>query len=248
MFLTDGIPSRGITDQQEFLVFFETLDQLRKATIFAYTLGNNVDTQIPMALACRRTGYFEAILNIDELNIKLNSYFKTLILGMDIKSPLWVEPYIDSSGLGEMSTCSIPVYDRTVNPPLFLGVLGIDVMMDDFFLYEPSREIIIKTLILKSMNTCTNDETTECQINTMRPMTYRCSPPDPKCQLSLQWEVCKKPLKNIFCNKIIEEGKSLEDTCCGSVAQACTKLVTTSKKYLVINIISIALLFILILI
>ena len=236
MFLTDGIPSHGITDQQEFLIFFETLEQLRKATtIFAYALGDNSVSQIPMAISCRRSGIFEAITNIEELSGKLNSYFRTLSLGMDIKSPLWVEPYLDSSGLGEMTTCSIPVYDRTVTPSRFLGVVGIDVMMDDFYFYEASKDIIIKYLILKSMSACTNSDTTECQINTMRPIQYRCAPPDPNCQISLEWDLCKKPLKNIFCNNIVPEGKKLEDSCCGVVAQACTKLITSSI-YITINI------------
>jgi len=247
MFLTDGIPSKGITDQQELLIFFETLDELRKSTIFSYSLGNNSDTQIPMAIACRRNGIFEAIINIEDLTEKLNSYFSTLSLGMNINSPLWVEPYLDSSGLGEMTTCSIPVYDRTVSPIRFLGVVGIDVMMDDFYTYEASRNLIIKNLILKSMSACTNSDATECQINTMRPMKYRCAPLDPNCQISLQWDFCKKPLKNIFCNSIIEEGKTLQDSCCGVVAQACTKLIT-SKYYLTLNIIIIVIILSLIII
>jgi len=42
-------------------------------------------------------------------------------------NPLWIEPYLDANGLGELTTCSIPFYDRNVNPPLLLGVLAIDL-------------------------------------------------------------------------------------------------------------------------
>jgi len=225
MFLTDGTPTSGIIIEEELKHFIDNLYFIKKAIIFAYSLGPNSLSNIPQSIACMRNGIFEWIQDVNELYLKLNSYFVILSLGMDISKPLWVEPYIDASGLGEMTTCSIPVYDRSVTPFIFLGVIGIDVLVDEFYKTESSREVIQNILISKSMSACVNSNISECQINTIREDKFKCSTSNQSCnKIKIIWDICPNTLNNIFCNK--DQGNGVpanKDPCCGTDPQACTK-------------------------
>jgi hypothetical protein len=62
----------------------------------------------------------------------------------------WVEPYEFATG-GEMgTTVSAPVYDRTVNPPLFVGVAAVDFtvkFMEEVLGGTDSYNKVLKTLL-----------------------------------------------------------------------------------------------------
>ena len=76
----------------------------------------------------------------------MNSYFFALSLGIETKTPVFVEPYEDAHGLGLMTTCSLPVYDRTGDTPFLIGVVGIDIMMKD--LYDISDAATVKKKLI----------------------------------------------------------------------------------------------------
>jgi len=222
MFLTDGSPTAGLQTESELTSYINGLEYLKKAIIFSYSLGTGSAVDIPKAFACMRNGIFEKIDVASDLNSKMNSYFVTLSLGMNISKPLWVEPYIDASGLGEMTTCSIPVYDRSVTPIRLIGVIGIDILMGTFYKVEPSKDVITSKLISKSMSACTNSDATECQINTLRDENYRCTAYDGSCSMvQIDWTTCPNSLDNVFCNtdKKIPDYK---DTCCGTTIKQCS--------------------------
>jgi len=223
MFLTDGVPSTGITTQTELINYIDGLLYLKKAVVFSYSLGDTANSVIPAAISCLRNGVHEHISNIGELTQKLNSYFTTLSLGMNVQKPLWVEPYIDASGLGEMTTCSMPVYDRSVNPIRFLGVVGIDLLMETFLKVQIIKDVIVNELVLRSNSACTNSNANECQINTLRNPEYRCSPLDGNCNVTILWETCSNTLNtnDVYCNIASAQVKS--EGCCGSTPQRCTK-------------------------
>jgi len=223
MFLTDGSPTTGLQSQSELTAHIDSLDYLKKAIIFSYSLGSGSAVDIPKAFACMRGGIFETIDNVSDLNKKMNSYFVALSLGMNVTKALWVEPYIDASGLGEMTTCSIPVYDRSVTPIRLIGVIGIDILMDTFYKVETSKDVITKKLISKSMSACTNSDATECQINTLRDENYRCSVYDGSCNMvQIDWTTCPNALSNVFCNTM-RSGVVVKDSCCSTTPQTCTK-------------------------
>ena len=182
MFLTDGIPTAGLKEEEQLTTFIDGLMSLKKAIIFSYSLGANASSSIPKAISCMRNGIFEMVSNVGDLSIKLNSYFVILSLGMKIEKAIWVEPYTDFSGLGELTTCSIPVYDRSVNPYILLGVIGIDISLYDMMVIEPDVTVITKKLISKSMSACTNSDATECQINTLRSDQFKCSEHNGNCK------------------------------------------------------------------
>jgi len=228
MFLTDGTPTSGITDQVPLLKFIDDLPHLKKATIFAYSIGTSADRVIPKAIACMRSGIFEYIQDADQLSEKMNSYYVTLSLGLDINKALWVEPYIDSMGLGEMTTCSIPIYDRSVTPYRLLGVAGIDIIIGDLYKLEPNKDTVKNKLLRKSMSSCSASLLTECQINSLRGDDAKCTIADNSCTpIVTSFTTCPSSISNVFCNTLKEFGFTPTDstnstlvngieTCCGS--------------------------------
>ncbi len=64
-------------------------------------------------MACAKNGIFEHINVPDELLYKMSSYTSLIARGIEIKEPVWVEPYEDASGLGVITTVSMPIYDRS---------------------------------------------------------------------------------------------------------------------------------------
>lgn len=237
MFLTDGNPTSGTTSESGILSLVNSLESFKKAIIFSYALGSTANRSIPKAISCMRNGIFEAIDNVDNLNIRLNSYFVTLSLGMNVSKPVWAEPYEDSSGLGIMTTCSIPVYDRSVSPIRFIGVVGIDILMSYFYQIEPNKDVVSRKLLSKSLSACTNSDATECQINTLRTPENRCTELDGSCSMvTIDFPTCPNKMNNVWCG-----AKSLEtlkfDNCCGTSPTPCTVPAPSSSNFLISNII-----------
>ena len=203
MFLTDGTPTEGVTDPTTLLTMIDNLTYLKTATIFAYSLGSSASIDIPQKIACMRNGIFESVLSSDELSLKMNSYYVTLSLGMNVAKPLWVEPYIDAQGLGEMSTCSIPIYDRTVSPYRLLGVAGIDIIMGDLYKLMPDQAAVKKKLLIKSVNACTSQSLNACQMNSLRATGSKCTGVDSSCTpIQVNFDQCSSSVTNAFCNTL----------------------------------------------
>lgn len=57
----------------------------------------------------------------------MSSYTSLIARGIEITEPVWVEPYPDASGLGEITTVSMPVYDRSSGTPFLIAVVGMDI-------------------------------------------------------------------------------------------------------------------------
>ncbi|KAL3768132.1 hypothetical protein ACHAWU_002690 [Discostella pseudostelligera] len=109
----------------------------RKATIFAYSLGDESDREVMKQIACNTGGIWTHISddNKDNLISVMGAYYQWFAAGLGAGEGnenfvAWVEPYIFSSD-GKLGTSvSVPVYDRTVYPYVFLGVVGVDIYMD----------------------------------------------------------------------------------------------------------------------
>eukprot|EP00522_Entomoneis_paludosa_P017429 CAMPEP_0172452664 /NCGR_PEP_ID=MMETSP1065-20121228/10246_1 /TAXON_ID=265537 /ORGANISM="Amphiprora paludosa, Strain CCMP125" /LENGTH=683 /DNA_ID=CAMNT_0013204755 /DNA_START=144 /DNA_END=2195 /DNA_ORIENTATION=+ len=141
LFLTDGENSVGPgVDQVTELVdrrISEVSSKLGKEVIlFTYSVSqqNNVH-QYPSQLACSiDLGVWSKIEESDEIVDALSSYYRLFALGLgsdanaDFAS--WVEPYEFRTGNVLGTTVSVPVYDRSKIPHLFLGVVGVDVSLD----------------------------------------------------------------------------------------------------------------------
>jgi hypothetical protein len=108
------------------------------------------------------------------------AYFATLRRGLS--QVVWVEPYEDASGAGMMTTASISVYDESVDPPVLIGVVGVDVLTRDLEKVESNYENLLKYLTFRfstthtglyslcviRSSTCPTLEVTPCELELLR--------------------------------------------------------------------------------
>jgi hypothetical protein len=63
----------------------------------------------------------------------MSAYYQLFALGLGVEKNedfvAWVEPYEFSTGGIIGTTVSVPVYDRSITPHMFLGIVGIDIYM-----------------------------------------------------------------------------------------------------------------------
>ncbi len=62
-------------------------------------------------------------------------FYEFFALGIASSSSVrWSNAYVDASGLGLVVTAAQPVFDRSGSIPIFLGVIGVDISMDEILL------------------------------------------------------------------------------------------------------------------
>lgn len=144
LFLTDGemTDPKDLTDEALLDYVRDGIDRLsaqsrKPVYLLTYSIsGGDVEVDaMPADLACEvSNGVWAQIDTEDEIVDSLSSYYKVFALGLGSDSNrdfvAWVEPYTYATTDVIGTTVSAPVYDRTKNPPLFLGVVGIDLLMD----------------------------------------------------------------------------------------------------------------------
>ena len=98
----------------------------RDVTIFTYSLGKDADVNVTKNISCRTGGIWTPVDDYDgDLVGEMSSYYKLFALGhgegANEDAVSWVEPYkfIFRGVMG--TTVSVPVYDRSVVPSVFLG-------------------------------------------------------------------------------------------------------------------------------
>ena len=224
MSLTDGNPTEGIKEETELIKYIQSLENLKSVIMFTYGFGEGVNISIPKKLACLYNGIFEIITNSSEISEKINSFIITLSLGVETKKPVWTHPYNDASGLGYMTTCAIPVYDRTTSPPFLIGVLGIDIMMADLNSLADNK-IVENKLLSKTMQSCTIPNSNKCSLNSIRKDDFICELTEeerkiPCKKIKTSIDHCPNKFGNVFCNqkKIIENNNVINplEQCCGN--------------------------------
>jgi hypothetical protein len=98
--------------------------------VFTFSLGKSADDVITKEIACETDGMWMKVPDTKDLSGYMNSYYKLFALGLGDKNNkdfvAWVEPYAFSTGNEMGTTVAAPVYDRSVTPAKFLGVVGMD--------------------------------------------------------------------------------------------------------------------------
>ena len=102
--------------------------------LFTYSISESQAAahRFPRQLACGSTdhGIWSKIVDVDEIVESLTSYYSVFSLGLgsgdNADFTAWVEPYAFATGGIMGTTVSAPVYDRTIDPPQFLGAVGVD--------------------------------------------------------------------------------------------------------------------------
>jgi len=137
LFLTDGemTDPPGVTEQDVIELVTNRLNATMQSSgkpilFFTYSIGtaNENVHKFPKELACStELGVWSKIDDESKLFESLTSYYRLFALGLGNKGAVaWVEPYNFATGGVVGTTVSAPVYDRNHDPPLFLGVVGMN--------------------------------------------------------------------------------------------------------------------------
>ncbi|CUG92613.1 membrane-associated protein, putative, partial [Bodo saltans] len=177
MFLTDGQPSDGNAVISSIAAGQSTLGS-NPARLFTYSLSAKANHAILRQIACDNTGIWTLISDASSPTSPLQQYYNFLAAGIVDSSPQWTAPYESSFGQGEITTVSIPCFDRSVTPKVFVGVAAIDTLMTDLLKYGTEAQIEAQ-IGLKS-GKCLNYDLTPCQMQQLRVSTgYTCPSPAP---------------------------------------------------------------------
>ena len=175
--ITEGPEEGAVTALVDYSTRYLDFTLGRKATVFTFSLGQNADHAVTKRIACSTGGIWTPVDDLSgDLVTAMSSYYKLYALGLgeggneDFVS--WVEPYEFANPKGKVgTTVSVPVYDRSVSPPLFLGVAAIDMYMDA--LEQVSGEdamssSMLNRFVMLSTARCPRIELTECEFDALR--------------------------------------------------------------------------------
>ncbi|KAI5623838.1 voltage-dependent calcium channel subunit alpha-2/delta-1 [Silurus asotus] len=138
MLFTDGGEERA----QDI---FKQYNNKMEVRIFTFSVGqHNYDTGPIQWMACNNKGYFYEIPSIGAIRINTQEYLDVLGRPMvlaDAKQVQWTNVYLDALELGLVITGTLPVFNKTKSKEngsriqhenqLILGVMGVDVSLDD---------------------------------------------------------------------------------------------------------------------
>ena len=181
LFMTDGQISVGPEADEVISLVNERTEQLeagfsRKTTILTFSLGLEADHTVTKTIACSTGGIWTPVYDsYGDLISAMSSYYKLFALGLGEGGNegfvAWVEPYADYT-TGKMgTTVSAPVYDRSVNPPLFLGVVAIDSEMaaiEQVLGEDSTSSTMLERFVARSTARCPKIELSECELDALR--------------------------------------------------------------------------------
>uniref|UniRef100_A0A3B5AGV2 Calcium voltage-gated channel auxiliary subunit alpha2delta 1 n=1 Tax=Stegastes partitus TaxID=144197 RepID=A0A3B5AGV2_9TELE len=132
MLFTDGGEERA-------QAILEKYNADKKVRIFTFSVGqHNYDKGPIQWMACSNKGYFYEIPSIGAIRINTQEYLDVLgrpmvLADKQAKQVQWTNVYLDALELGLVITGTLPVFNRTKTHQnqLILGVMGIDVSLDD---------------------------------------------------------------------------------------------------------------------
>ncbi len=181
LFMTDGMISDGPEAHVVINLVNERTEQLessfsRKITIFTFSLGNEADHTITKTIACSTGGNWTPVIDsYGDLVSAMSSYYKMFALGFSKGGNkdfvAWVEPYADYTTGMMMTTVSMPVYDQSVNPHLFLGVVASDSEMaaiEQVTGEEATSSTMLKRFVEQSTAHCPKIELSECELDALQ--------------------------------------------------------------------------------
>ncbi len=127
---------------------------------------------LPKEIACHTGGLWAKIPDGNDLSGYMSSYYKLFALGLGDEAnkdfAAWVEPYSFATG-GEMgTTVAAPVYDRTVTPPMFVGVAAMDFTVEFMKAVvgttTDSYATVLDALVKKSSANCPKMNLNACEL------------------------------------------------------------------------------------
>lgn len=159
--------------------------------LFTFSISDKEKSHdFPSKLACSTEwGIWSHITSDANIIDTLSSYYRIFALGLgngpnnDFVS--WVLPYEYDPGETLGTSVSVPVFDRSKDPPLFLGVATIDMSMAALDAAvgsgpEQNSEGVLRRLASRSKAQCPSLDLGQCQIESFRQQSapdgdFRCS-------------------------------------------------------------------------
>jgi len=178
LFLTDGENNddtgalMSFIDQQRSVYEAE-----KKPVLFTYSFGAGATNDVPKNIACANDGIWAPVDDGGDLARSMGAYYKYFAYGLSGPQEqdfvAWVEPY-EFATTGELgTTSSVPVYDRSVDPPIFAGVVGVDFPFSAMERAlgkegEEGRAEILQGIVDRSVANCPALSLTFCQLQSLR--------------------------------------------------------------------------------
>jgi hypothetical protein len=143
-----------------------------KILLFSVSDIDEVHT-FPKELACStKFGVWSKIVDARFIVESFESYYTLFALGLGQSSSneafvAWVEPYNFATGGILGTTVSAPVYDRSKDPPIFVGVVGIDFTMvahNKALGLEAGSQEALERVIMKSTARCPSWNLSICML------------------------------------------------------------------------------------
>jgi len=240
LFMTDGQISEGPGENEVIELVNGRTEQLatkynRNTIISTFSLGLQADHSITKNLACSTNGIWTPVDDITgDLVTAMSSYYKLFALGLgeggNEDFAAWVEPYEFQNPAGRMgTTVSAPVYDRSVEPPLFLGVAAVDIYMDALEKVlgeDAASSTMLERFVQLSTARCPKIDLTECELDALRFLGVGEEAICGKCNsteyIGIVPEKC--PFQSDFPNNLWDntylEGEKYEDRACCEVGNS----------------------------
>ena len=235
LLILDTVPKRQNSSTKDIVNLINNLEQQYSlnATIITYVIGTDESiVHSVKEISCSRNGFTDLIKSSDEINEKLLNYFFILSSGLVRNEVVWTEPYVDASGLGNMTSAVLPFYEKkNSHPAKLLGVIGVDVLLETILEYTSLEEL--NKRILEGKNAPVSSLLDFCQLQSLRG-DYKCKT-DKYCNVTLtEMPSCEQTFEPFHeRTKILYLGKV--GNCCGETK--CKLLSAIYLGYIMIGLI-----------
>lgn len=197
IFISDGSPTVGLKNNE--LEEYITKNN-KKYILFVFSLGSNADQTFCKNIACKNNGIWNHIEDNSASIVSQISYYYNYIsyLREDVKNikVVWSEQYLDAKGSGLLTTASLAVYSSNN----LIGVLGIDILMNELIRIEPNYNDILNEIRQRSNINCPKKLNLDpCKLELIRKKNYIIDQSDNNQQI--------RTCTNLICNDSQNESR-----------------------------------------
>lgn len=186
LFLTDGEmtepPDKNETEVRQYIQ--DGIEAMQAAIghpvlLFTYSISQDEAVHaFPKELACGSSivqGVWSKIVQAEDIVSSLSSYYKLFAVGLgdgiNTNFVAWAEPYVFFNAKFVGTTVSAPVFDRSMDPPVLVGVVGMDLPMsalDRALNVSVGSTATFERVVQSSTAVCPKLNISTCQLESFR--------------------------------------------------------------------------------
>lgn len=208
------------------------LNTTQKIIYIPSIIGNDSPQSFFTSIYCQKTGIMNISMDQDDVNSNILRVinFLTYTNNASPDKTLWNDWWDNKGELGQVITAAQPIYDKTTTPPFLIGVVTIDVRLEDFEDFSTS-ETDYTTLapnfqqnnpnvpFVLNLNTCQLEDLRSYKCLSSTQYASQCNASTP---LKTEFSKCSVSYSKVFCeneNSLVVEDSLPDDlTCCRCVA------------------------------